>query len=199
MNKIHAKALINFDAIRRCGSIRQAARQLHLSSSALNRQLLELESQLGGPLFERLSSGLRLTPSGEVVARHVINVLQDLQRMTIELEALQGLKSGHVNLVTVEALTQAFVPEILQQLASHHPRVSASVRIAGWRKACEDVSDGSADVVIGFVHQRFIGLRQIAVAPFCLGAVAPPRSPLGQPRQCDFFTVRPVSAGAAGA
>lgn len=172
--KIHAKALIHFDAIRRSGSIRQAAKLLHLSSSALNRQLLELENQVGAPLFERLSSGLSLTPSGEVLARHVIHVIQDEQRMTLELQALQGLQNGHINLVTVEALTHAFVPAILERMATHHPRVSTSVRIAGSRKAADEVSDGSADVAISFLHQRHGGLQQIAVAPFALGAIVTP-------------------------
>lgn len=185
--RIHAKALVHFDTIRRCGSIRQAARQLHLSSSALNRQLLELEIQIGAPLFERLSSGLRLTPSGEVLARHVIHVLQDAQRMSIELEALKGLHSGHVEIVTVEALTHAFVPAILDKMGKHHPHVSAAVRIAGSRKAAEEVAKGSADVAISFLYQRNSGLRQLAVAPFAIGAVVPPEHPLAS-REAVTFT-----------
>ena len=184
--KIHAKALVHFDTIRRCGSIRQAARQLHLSSSALNRQLLELESQIGAPLFERLSSGLRLTPSGEVLARHVIHVLQDAQRMSIELEALEGLHSGHVDLITVEALTHAFVPDILQKMARHYPKVSTTVRIAGSRKAAEEVSGGAADVAISFLYQRDSALRQLAVAPFAIGAVVPPDHPLASRESVTF-------------
>lgn len=184
--KIHAKALVHFDTIRRCGSIRQAARQLHLSSSALNRQLLELESQIGAPLFERLSSGLRLTPSGEVLARHVIHVLQDAQRMSVELEALEGLHSGHVDLITVEALTHAFVPDILQTMARHYPKVSTTVRIAGSRKAAEEVSGGAADVAISFLYQRDSALRQLAVAPFAIGAVVPPDHPLANRESVTF-------------
>ena len=184
--KIHAKALVHFDTIRRCGSIRQAARQLHLSSSALNRQLLELESQIGAPLFERLSSGLRLTPSGEVLARHVIHVLQDAQRMSVELEALEGLHSGHVDLITVEALTHAFVPDILQKMARHYPKVSTTVRIAGSRKAAEEVSGGAADVAISFLYQRDSALRQLAVAPFAIGAVVPPDHPLASRESVTF-------------
>ncbi len=184
--KIHAKALVHFDTIRRCGSIRQAARQLHLSSSALNRQLLALESQIGAPLFERLSSGLRLTPSGEVLARHVIHVLQDAQRMSVELEALEGLHSGHVDLITVEALTHAFVPDILQKMARHYPKVSTTVRIAGSRKAAEEVSGGAADVAISFLYQRDSALRQLAVAPFAIGAVVPPDHPLASRESVTF-------------
>jgi DNA-binding transcriptional LysR family regulator len=73
--RLHARALLYFDAIRKAGSIREAARRLHVASSAVNRQLLELEDQIGAPLFERLPAGLQLTAAGEVVARHVIVVL----------------------------------------------------------------------------------------------------------------------------
>jgi len=184
--KIHAKALVHFDTIRRCGSIRQAARQLHLSSSALNRQLLELEAQMGAPLFERMSTGLRLTPSGEVLARHVIHVMQDAQRMSLELESLQGLQTGHVNLITVEALTRALVPDLLDLMALHHPRVTATVRIAGSRRAAEEVIDGVADVAISFLSQRNLNLRQIAAAPFAVGAIVAPNHPLASHGSVSF-------------
>lgn len=140
--KLSARALLHFDTIRRCGSIRQAARQLHLSSSALNRQLLAIEAQVGSPLFERLHSGLRLTPAGEVMARHAIHVMQDAQRMTAELQALQGLHAGHVDLFTVEALTHAFVPTVLQHMAERHPKVTFRVGIGGSRHAAARVIDG---------------------------------------------------------
>ena len=61
---LRIRSFRHFDMIRRCGSIREAARRLHLSSSALNRQLLQWESERGTALFERLAQGLRLTPVG---------------------------------------------------------------------------------------------------------------------------------------
>ncbi|WP_347614235.1 LysR family transcriptional regulator, partial [Comamonas thiooxydans] len=89
---IHARSIRYFDMIRRCGSIREAARHLHVASSAVNRQLLQLEDEIGSPLFERLSSGLRLTAAGEVFSRHVITVLQDEHRLSTELELLRGVR-----------------------------------------------------------------------------------------------------------
>ena len=44
---LHSRGLRYFDMIRRRGSIREAARHLHVSSSAVNRQLLQLERELG--------------------------------------------------------------------------------------------------------------------------------------------------------
>lgn len=183
---IQSRALRHFDTIRRSGSIRQAARFLHISSSALNRQLLALEAQVGAPLFERLPTGLRLTPAGEVFARHVIHVIQDEERMALELQALSGLQVGHVHLVTVEALTHDFVPSLLKRMVDAHPRVTFTVSISGSLRAAQRVIDGEADVAIGFVHQRHVGLRQISVAAFDLGVATLPDHPLTRLKSLRF-------------
>jgi len=44
------RVFIYIDAIARAGSIRKAAEQVHVAASALNRQLLDLEQELGACL-----------------------------------------------------------------------------------------------------------------------------------------------------
>ncbi|WP_339426625.1 LysR family transcriptional regulator, partial [Pseudomonas proteolytica] len=114
-DRIHSPMIVYFDVIRRAGSIREAARRLNIASSAVNRQLLKLETELGTPLFERLPGGLRLTNAGATFARHSIGVLQDAERVRSELEALQGLRTGHVELVAVEGLSSDLLPDVLEQ------------------------------------------------------------------------------------
>jgi DNA-binding transcriptional LysR family regulator len=183
---LHSRALKYFDMIRRCSSIREAARQLHVSSSAVNRQLLLLEDEVGSPLFERLPSGLLLTPVGEILSRHVITVLQDAQRMGGELDALKGIRRGAVDIVSVEALTSAFLPAVLETMITRYPAVKLGVRIAGSANAARAVADGDADVALGFVLQRSESLRQIAVGRFSLGAIVAPRHPLASSTQVSF-------------
>ncbi|WP_213305618.1 helix-turn-helix domain-containing protein [Paraburkholderia sacchari] len=79
---VHARSIRYFDMICRCGSIREAARRLHVDGSAVNRQLLNLE-EVGATLFERLPGGLRLTEAGGLFAQHVVTVLQEEQRVLL--------------------------------------------------------------------------------------------------------------------
>ncbi len=74
---MHARLLTYFDAIVRHGSIRKAAEAVHVAPSAINRHLLDLEAQLGLPLFERLQRGLRPTAARESLARHVRGTQRD--------------------------------------------------------------------------------------------------------------------------
>jgi DNA-binding transcriptional LysR family regulator len=183
---LHSRALRYFDMIRRCGSIREAARRLHVSSSAVNRQLLVLEDEIGSPLFERLPGGLRLTPAGEILSRHVITVLQDAERLGGELDALKGIRRGAVDIVAVEALTVAFLPAVLEKMIARYPAVKLGVRIAGSPAAAAAVANGEADVALGFVLQRSESLRQLAVGRFHLGAIVAPGHPLAQQQQASF-------------
>ena len=93
--RVHSPALRYFDVVRRAKSIREAARQLNVASSAVNRQIIKLEEEIGTPLFDRTQSGLVLTPVGEALARHVISVFQDLERTGADIADLQGAHVGH--------------------------------------------------------------------------------------------------------
>lgn len=183
---LHARSFRNFDTIRRCGSIREAARRLHISSSALNRQLLQWEDDFGSPLFERLPHRLRLTPLGEIVAAHVIHVLLDAERMDEELAALQGLQRGSIEVVSVAALTPSLLPEVLQTMAARHPAVEIRVWVGTSAEAAVAVEAGDADVALAFLPRKVPQLRQLAVGSFALGAVVPAGHPLTRQSAVTF-------------
>ena len=176
--RIHAAALHYFDAVRRAGSIREAARRLNVASSAVNRQILALEDEVRAPLFERLSSGLKLTAPGEVLAHHVIGVLRDAERVHSELDALKGLQGGHVELVTLEGLCHHIVPATIAAVNARYPRVTIGVGILGTDEIPAAIINGDADLGLAFEVRPRPRLRRIASAGFRLGAVMTPDSPL---------------------
>ncbi len=186
MSQLRTRVFRHFDMIRRCGSIREAARHLHLSSSALNRQLLQWEDEIGSPLFDRLPAGLRLTPVGEIVAAHVIHVLHDAARMDGELAALSGLQRGTLEVVSVAALTPAFLPQVLQTMAERYPAVEIRVRTATSSQATSLVVAGDADIALAFVRQKSAELRQLAVGGFALGAVVRADHPIARLSEVGF-------------
>lgn len=50
------------------GSVTKAAGVLHMSQPALSHQIAALEKELGTPVVERLSRGIRVTAAGRAVA-----------------------------------------------------------------------------------------------------------------------------------
>jgi DNA-binding transcriptional LysR family regulator len=176
--RIHAASLRYFDAVRRAGSIREAARRLNVASSAVNRQVLGLEAEIGHPLFERLSAGLKLTAAGEIVAHHVIGLLRDAERVEAELDALQGLRAGHVELVTLEGLCHRIAPAAIASLGARSPRVTVGVGIMPTEDIPDAIVNGDAHLALAFEVRPRPELRRLGVAHFALGAVVLPDSPL---------------------
>lgn len=176
--RVHAPGIHYFDAVRRAGSIREAARRLNVASSAVNRQVLKMEAELGTRLFDRLPDGLRLTAAGEIMARHVTTVLRDAERARSELDALAGLRTGHVDLVTLEGLCHRVVPEAVAALQARQPGITVGTGILGSAEIPGAILSGDAHLGLAFEVRRHPALRQLAAARLPLGAVVPPGSPL---------------------
>jgi DNA-binding transcriptional LysR family regulator len=151
---------------------------MHVASSAVNRQILALEAEIGDPLFERLPAGLKLTAAGEVLAQHVIGVLRDAERVQSALDALKGLHAGHVELVTLEGLCHHIVPAAIERMNARYPRVTIGVEIVGSERIPSAVAGGDAHLGLAFEVKAQPALRLVASVPYAVGVVALPGSPL---------------------
>ncbi len=100
-----------FAEVARSGSLRRAAEKLHISASAINRQILQAEEAFGTPLFERLPEGLRMTTAGELLLYDNLLRWQKEFRLTRQkFDELQGLKRGTVSVGMVQALAEGALP-----------------------------------------------------------------------------------------
>lgn len=176
--RIHSPSILYFDAVRRAGSIREAARRLNVASSAVNRQILKLEAEIGTPLFERLPNGTRLSSAGEALARHVLVVMQDLERARSDIEGLKGAQVGHISIAAVESVCVTLIPAVIETFRRRAPRVTLSVESLGSKAIPRAVTEGDVDIGIAFSLPRRSDLRQVALARFHLGAIMPPSHPL---------------------
>ena len=171
---MHAKVLRYFIEVVRAGSIRKAAEQLHVVPTAVNRQILNLEEELGAPLFERIHNKLKLTPIGETVLAHARNTLRDFDAVRQHIEAVRGLHQGEASLATTTGLAGAFLPGIVQRCRAAHPGIHLKLLdlpIAGVLRA---VAEGDAELALAYDVPETTGLRTLFASEWPLGAVVPP-------------------------
>ena len=197
---VRYRSILYFDAVRRHGSIREAARQLGVAASAVNRQLLQYEKDVGMPLFDRFANGMKLTAAGEVFARHAITVLQDAKRAADELDDLRGLRRGEISIVTVESLNATVLPSLLATMAQRYPGIKLAVRTAGSNLIPEIVADGTVDVGLAFSLSHHAELQQLGVGRYRLGAVMRADHPLAREKQVTLSdcALHPVILPTAG-
>ena len=175
---VHYRAILYFEAVRRWGSIREAARHLDVAASAINRQILRLEADIGLKLFERLPEGMRLTPAGEIYARHAIAVQQDERRLEDDFDALRGLRRGEISIIAAESLNADLLPRLIEHMAAKYPQIALRVRIAGSNEIPAAVKAGDADLGLAFSLAPQPELRRVCAARFRLGAVMRADHPL---------------------
>ena len=154
------RQLIYVGAVARYGSIRKAAEALNLASSALNRQILDLERDLGSALFERLPRGVRLTAAGELFLAYSREALSDLAAIQSRIEQLRGLVRGRVGIGAVESVAAELLPAAITRFQETHPLVQFNVRIGA---PGELVSALIADEVDLILTHHSPARREVAV------------------------------------
>src|ERR671933_921862 len=82
----------------RHGSISAAADACRIGQPSATKHLKTLEAAVGERLVERNGRASRLTEAGEVVATHGARVLDTLEGMHDDLEALRGAERGTLTL-----------------------------------------------------------------------------------------------------
>jgi DNA-binding transcriptional LysR family regulator len=166
------------DAVGRYGSIRKAATALHVASSALNRRILDLEEEIGAPLFERLPRGVRPTAAGEMYLAYVRRSIRELEQVGAQIEGLRKLLRGRVRLAVAESVTGHMLPTAIAGFQAQHPNVTFHVWIGGPKALSEALASDEADLILTHdtIERSQLSVLASVHQPFC--ALVAPEHPL---------------------
>src|SRR5581483_1190173 len=178
---LHSRLLNYIDEVARTGSIRKAANHLNVAASAISRQILALEAQLGTPIFHRLPKKLILTAAGEVLIGHVRQTLKELTRAQAKIEELKGLRRGEITVAMMSGLASNLVPGTVKEFRAGNPRVKLNLTLFNTGAEIQSaVANGEADLGIGFDFTKDGNLKVLARGVGRLGAVMSPNHPLAK-------------------
>lgn len=170
-------SLVAFAEAARTLSFKQAARVLHLSPSALSRQIQTLEDHLGEALFERTNPGLVLTEAGArylAVVETCLTALRDAQVRPRVPPFEQPLRVS-----ALESFSETWLVPRLGTLARAYPGLTLAIE-ATLRYA--DFERDKVDVAIRFGEGRWGDLYAEPLLPLDFYAVASPLLLAGEPR-----------------
>lgn len=145
------RALECLVALVEAGSVTQAAATLHMSQPALSHQIAALEREIGTPMVERLTRGIRPTAAGLAVAEEARIALNAAERaISVGRSAGEG-KGGRLRIACAETMTAWLLVPVLRQWRKQRPDVEL------------DLSEHtSADRMIGVLES---GGADMVVAP----------------------------------
>lgn len=175
---MHARVLRYLDEVVRRGSIRKAAEYPHVAPTAVNRQILDLEAELGAPLFDRIHNRLRLTPLGEMVLTHVRSTLREHAALRERIADFKGMRRGEITVAATSGLAGSLLPSLVHDFCSAHPGMA--VRVIDLPTDAIVVAVEAAEVDLGLAYDlpQRPGLRMLAASEWQIGAVLPIKHPL---------------------
>ena len=150
------------DAVAREKSIRKAAEKLAITSTALNRRILQIEDEIGQPLFERLASGVRLNTAGEIFVQHIRAQQADLARVQSQLADLSGVRRGHVRVTSDAETLRNFLPDVIARYRSVHNAVTFDVSRQNGEAAEAALTSLETDLALIFEPIRSSDFQTIA-------------------------------------
>ncbi len=175
-----SRAFQCFDEVARRGSVRKAAEFLHLTPAAVNQQILNLETQVGMPLFDRLPRGMQLTSAGEIMIAAVRRSQRDVDNALAQVQDLRAMRRGHVNIGVSHSTAEHLLPQVIGEVLRGHPGLTFSVRAGNGGSLLRDVAHGEIDVAYCLRRPAPPGVEAVRAWPQQLGVVSAPRHPLVQ-------------------
>lgn len=141
--------LLSFEVAARTLSFTQAASELHLTQSAISRQIKALEQAVGRPLFERQHRALVLTEAGEALQRSVSTALAQLRETMRTLGA--SPTTPRLTVTTTVTFASLWLIPRLPSFRAVHPEID--VRISA-NNATVDLAREGFDVAIRYCSPR---------------------------------------------
>lgn len=174
--------LLAFEAAARNLSFTKAAAELHLTQSAVSRQIQQLEDHLGVKLFERRARTLLLTENGQLFYRSTQDALEKLHDSARRLRGTAALNTAVV--ATTPGFATLWLIPNLAGFTRSHPHVD--VRISATNDMIEDLERAGVDLAVRYVPEGSVtGGRLLfgeTVFPVCSPALAnDPKNPLVTP------------------
>ncbi|GAA1479301.1 LysR family transcriptional regulator [Nocardioides aestuarii] len=155
------------------GHVTDAAALVGTSQPTLSRALARVEAELGSRVFERLPTGVRPTPAGEVVLAAARQLTARHQQLVRDLAAALDPEAGVVRLAFLDSQATSLVPEVLAAFHAEAPRVRVELRQEPGHEIVADLERGAVDLAFTMERpQGDYGWAPLAVEQLVL--VVPP-------------------------
>lgn len=166
LNNVSLPALRAFEAAARLGSFRDAAAELHLSSSAVSHAIVALERSLGIALFERQHRRVRLTNDGELLMQHASRAFEELRT---GLELVSSVRSGLLRLHCAPSFATQVLSPRLPRFRAENPDIEVKIAASTDYARFGD-GEFDADIVYGMPvgeDLKVVPLGEETVTPLC--------------------------------
>lgn len=143
------KSLKYFLAVAKHGNIKRASDELFISQPSLTSAIKKLESEMGAPLFNRLSKGVELTPYGQKFRAFAQEQQEQYFSLKHQFNDMQQRQFGKIKIGTGEVWWERFVRQSVKDYQSLNPANSFHLEFGNNLSLLSHLTRGDIDLFIG--------------------------------------------------
>jgi len=128
MSRIPFDQLHTFLTVVRLGGMRKAASGLSLTQPAVTARIKNLEEALCCELFDRTSSGMRLTKRGELLLAHAERFEYLAEQVERDVASPEGVE-GRLRMGVSETIAQCWLPDLIARLHTLYPNLEIEFNV----------------------------------------------------------------------
>ena len=130
-------------------NITRAAKQLHMTQPTLSRQLMQLEDELGKPLFIRGKRKIELTDEGVLLRRRAEEILSLVNKTEQEITQSEEEMVGQIMIGTgIFSSSQTVLSQVIEEFHDEYPLVKFDIYVGNADLIKERVDQGLVDIGI---------------------------------------------------
>jgi LysR family hydrogen peroxide-inducible transcriptional activator len=137
-----------FCEVVRQGTFTRASEAQKVAQPSLSQQILKLEAELGGQLFDRMPRSAKLTVFGKAFLPRAELILRELEDAKTEILEMTGEEKGVVVLGVIPTIAPYLLPPVLEGFSPRHPLVNIQVVEEITSELLERLHQGSIDMAI---------------------------------------------------
>ena len=179
-----------FGAVAEEGTFTRAAERLHVSQSAISRQVKLLEEELGGSLLHRGPKRVALTQPGELLLKMVHRIQRDMAEVVAQISDTHTLHRGSLSVAGGMTVCLYILPRLLKKFRSLYPHVDLRVASGASESIQRQLRNAELDLALLTLPILARDLEVIPVLKEEMVVVTAPGHPLSRER-----TVEPKSLG----
>ncbi len=136
-----------FYTVAKCGSLTKAAEELYISQPAVSQAIKQLETQLGGKLFNRVSRGMELTETGGVQMLSIVEqALKMLDSAEDRFKEIRNVATGTLRISASDINITHFLMRYIKKYHEMYPNVVITLKDGTSKETVELIKAGKADV-----------------------------------------------------
>jgi DNA-binding transcriptional LysR family regulator len=130
-------------------SIAKTAQAVNLTSAAVHKQIKNLESEFGVPLYEKSGRSVHLTRAARAILPHLQELLAQYDAVAAALTDWKGMGRGIVHIGANPAISAYLIPPLLKVFREKWPGISPILEVEGSATLLDRVANRSLDLAIG--------------------------------------------------